>query len=156
MSDQDQSAIGTSELKPGEGFVWHPLYAGKTFARVNGDLAEEIGRDQRSYKLAIEAAEHSEHDSLSTIVELERRWSTFDFDWAEMDPKVLADKILKFEQECERRQENISFADYRASGALVEGEKPAEAESSRSIPVMKIGLVILAILIVISLIAIFF
>jgi len=150
VSEQGQSAT-TSELKPGEGFVWHPLYAGKAFARVNADLIEEIGRDQRSYKLAIEAAEQSEHDSLSTIVELERRWSTFDFDWADMDPKVLADKILKFEMECERRQENISFADYRASGALVEGEQPAAAETSRTIPVMMIGLAILAVLVIILL-----
>ena len=67
-------------------------------------LLDEISRDQRSYKFAIDGAEGAEHDSLTTIVELERRWSTYDFDWAESDPKSSRTGSLTFEKERERRK----------------------------------------------------
>jgi hypothetical protein len=154
VSDQHQAESSGSNVKSGDGFTWHPTYAGKSFARVHGDLVEEISRDQRSYKLAMDGADQAEHDSLSTIVELERRWSTYDFDWAETDPNGLADRILRFEQERERRKEEISFAEYRASGALVEPERASPAASTRSLPILQIGIGILVLLIAIFIIAI--
>ncbi len=102
----------------------------------------------------MDGAEGAEHDSLTTIVELERRWSTYEFDWAETNANDLADRILKFEQACETRQEAMSFADYRASGALVAAEQPAAAEPARSLPIMQIGVAILAILIIFFVIAV--
>lgn len=153
MSDRTQSATSTSTSN-GQAFVWHPDYAGKSFAQVHSDLVQEITRDQRSYKLAMDGAEGAEHDSLTTIVELERRWSTYEFDWAETDPARLADRILKFEQACENRRETMSFADYRASGALVETREPAAAAPARSLPIMQIGAAILAILIIFFIIAV--
>lgn len=154
MSDRTQSATSTSQATNDQGFVWHPVHGGKSFAQVRAELVQDIARDQRSYKLAMDGAEGAEHDSLTTIVELERRWSTYEFDWAETDPEQLADRILKFEQACESRQEAVSFADYRASGALVATEEPAAAEPSRSLPIMQIGAAILAILILFFIIAI--
>lgn len=101
-------------------FTWHPAYAGRSHTQVRAELEHEISRDQRSYALALDGAEHSEHDSLSTVVDVERRWSGYEFDWAEMDAGELADRVLAFEVERERRQELISFADYRAGGGLVD------------------------------------
>lgn len=149
MSENEQGAAAGNQPDAGEGFTWHPTYAGKSFARVHSDLMAEIGRDQRSYRLAMEGAEASEHDSLTTVVELERRWSTYDFDWTETDPRALADRILTFEKERERRRESISFADYRASGALVQQDRPTVATPARSIPVLPIGIAILALLLIV-------
>jgi alkanesulfonate monooxygenase SsuD/methylene tetrahydromethanopterin reductase-like flavin-dependent oxidoreductase (luciferase family) len=95
-------------------FTWHPKYKGQEVERVRRDLRDEIGRDQRQYALSLEGAEQAEHDSLSTVVELERRWGSYDFDWAETDPQELADRIIQFELERDSRQELISFSDYRA------------------------------------------
>lgn len=156
MSEQQQAAAAARGQSAGQGFVWHPTYAGKSFERVRGDLVEEIGRDQRSYKLAMDGADQAEHESLSAIVDLERRWSDYEFDWAETDPEHLADRILTFEKECERRQEPLSFADYRASGALVQSATPVAEATPRPIPVLKIGLALLAVLLIILVIAIFF
>jgi hypothetical protein len=143
----------TGDVKA-EGFTWHPVYAGKSFEQVRSDLVEDISRDQRAYALAMDGAEASEHDSLTAVVELERRWSDFEFDWAETDPSILADRILKFEQVREGRKEQISFSEYRASGALVDSPQEKEAAPSASLPVMKIGAVILAVLIVIFVVAV--
>jgi len=150
---QDDRGQGTAiaPARDESGFVWHPVYAGKSFAQVQNELAEEIARDQRSYKLAIDGAELSEHDSLVTVVELERRWSAYEFDWSEMDAKALAQRIVKFEQECERRQETLSFADYRASGALLEDTPVQQESTGANIPILKIGLVLLAVLVIILL-----
>jgi hypothetical protein len=130
------------------------VYAGKSYAQVRSDLIEDISRDQRAYALAMEGAEASEHDSLTTVVELERRWSDYEFDWAETDATQLADRILTFEKVCEERKEQMSFADYRATGALLETPKAAQAAPSASLPVMKIGAVILVLLIVIFVVAV--
>ena len=150
---QDDRGQATTTAPPGgeAGFTWHPVYAGKTYAQVQNELASEIGRDQRAYKLAMDGAEASEHDSLITVVELERRWSEYEFDWSEMDAKALAQRIVTFEQECERRQERLSFADYRASGALLEDTSVQQESSGSNIPVLKIGLALLAVLVVILL-----
>ncbi|MBA3275094.1 MAG: hypothetical protein H0T72_04810 [Chloroflexia bacterium] len=152
MSDQPQSA--TTPASTDEKFSWHPVYSGKSFAQVHDALAQDIARDQRSYQLAMDAAEGAEHDSLSTIVELERRWSVYQFDWADTDPKRLADRILKFERACENRKEAMSIADYRASGALVEADESPRPETTRSLPIMQIGGAILAILIIFFIIAV--
>jgi hypothetical protein len=149
VSDQHQSATTSSTANDSAGFTWHPTYAGQSFDQVHAELLDEISRDQRSYKLAMDGAEGAEHDSLTTIVELERRWSTYDFDWAESDPKVLADRILTFEKDRERRKETLSFAEYRASGALVESNAPTPEAPARSLPVMQIGIVILVILLIV-------
>ena len=154
MPDHDPSTTATSEMAAGEGFVWHPTYAGKSFAQVHGDLVGEISRDQRSYQLAMDGAEGSEPDALSTVVELERRWGNYDFDWAEIDPTALADRILKFERERERRKDDLSFDDYRASGALIAADEVETPETTRSLPIMQIGIAILAILILFFLLAI--
>ena len=95
-------------------FEWHPDYKGCEVERVRRDICDEISRDQRQYGLALEGAELAEFASLSSVVELERRWGQFDFDWAETDPRELADRVLAFELERESRQDMISFADYRA------------------------------------------
>jgi len=155
VSDQQPSATSSAPVTATDGFVWHPTYAGQTYDQVYKDLVEEIGRDQRSYALAMEGAEGAEHDSLTTIVDLERRWSIYDFDWAEIEPNVLAERILTFEKERERRKEAFSFADYRQSGALIEHEAPAASQPGRSLPVVQIGIVILAVLLVILALIIF-
>ncbi len=154
MSDQVQSATSHGQPANDHAFAWHPTYGGRSFREVHDELARDIARDQRAYKLAMDGAEGAEHDSLTAIVELERRWSTYEFDWAESDPDQLADRILKFEQECERRRESMSFADYRASGALVAAEEPAAPAPARSLPIMQIGGAILAVLVIFFIIAI--
>lgn len=148
MSETREPVIASGGATTG-GFTWHPIYAGKSYDQVRSDLIDDISRDQRSYTLAMDGAEASEHDSLTAIVELERRWSDYEFDWAEADPAQLADRILTFEKVREERKEEISFADYRASGALMESPKAAQAAPSTSLPVMKIGAAILVLLIVI-------
>jgi len=155
VSEQTQSATSTSQASSDDIFVWHPVHGGKTSRQVHAELIQDVARDERSYKGARDGAEGAEHDSLTTIVELERRWSTYAFDWAETDPEQLADRILKFEQTCESRQEAISFADYRARGALVAEETPPTAEPTRSLPIMQIGGAILAILLIFFIFAVF-
>lgn len=148
MTDGNQGAPTTPA---GDRFEWHPVYAGKSYDQVLRDLTDEIARDQRAYKLAIDAAEASEHDSLVTVVDLERRWSEYEFDWAEMDPKQLASRILRFEQECERQKRIIPFAEYRASGALLDSGASAAPPNTRAIPVVAIGVAILIVLLLILL-----
>ena len=156
MTDGNQEQAGTPTTPTSDRFEWHPVYAGKSFDQVLRDLSEEIARDQRAYKLAMDGAEASEHDSLVTVVDLERRWSEYEFDWAEMDPKKLANRILRFEQECERQRRAISFADYRASGALLDAGDAAAPANPRAIPVVTIGVAILVVLLVILLLIIVF
>lgn len=151
---ESQEVVNQTATPSGPGFTWHPVYAGQSFEQVRRDLADEIGRDQRSYQLAMDGAEASEAGSLVAIVDLERRWSTYEFDWAESDPNALANRILKFEQVREERKEMIDFADYRAMGGMVESVKPVVATSTSSLPVMKIGAVILVALVVIFIVAV--
>lgn len=154
MSDHqvpaDQEDVDTS----GPTFVWHPTYAGKSYAEVLSALTDEIRRDQKSYELAMDGAEAAEGDALTTVVDLERRWSVYDFDWAEMDSATLASRILAYNVACEERQEMIPFSEYRASGALTATPTIAASSPESSLPIMKIGAAILVVLIVIFLLAI--
>ncbi len=127
------------------GFIWHPDYKGKSFQQVQRELQGEIGRDQRSHHLALEGAEQAEHDALATIVELERRWGRYDFDWAEMDPAALAERVVTFEREREKRREMISFDQYRASGALTGGAGEGGAQA-RGLPIRLLAVAAVAIL----------
>ncbi len=135
-------------------FEWHPDYAGRSVADVRSSLEADIARDQRSYALAMEGAEQSEGASLTAIVELERRWSLYDFDWTEMDAGVLADRIVRFQQAREERQELFPFAEYRIGGGAIEAAPPPSATTGRNLPIMKIGAVILVLLIVVFLLAV--
>jgi len=144
-ADSGQPAdIGSTSFD--RGFIWHPVYKGKSFQAVQREVQEEIRRDQRSHHLALEGAEQAEHDALSTIVELERRWGTYDFDWAEMDPAVLAERVVIFEREREKRREMISFDDYRASGALSGGGDDAGGGRSGSLLIRILAIAAIAIL----------
>jgi hypothetical protein len=127
------------------GFIWHPDYKGKSFQQVQRELQQEIGRDQRSHHLALEGAEQAEHDSLTTIVELERRWGRYDFDWAEMDPAALAERVVTFEREREKRRELISFDEYRASGALTGGAGEGGAQG-RGVPIRLLAIAAIVVL----------
>lgn len=137
-------------------FEWHPTYAGLSSAEVLASLDEEIRRDQRAYALAMEGAEQAEGASLTAIVELERRWSGYDFDWAEMDASVLAARILRFEQAREEKQSLFPFSEFRSSGSILEVDQPVLAQPARTLPVMKIGVVILVLLVVVFLLAVVF
>jgi hypothetical protein len=97
----------------GQDFVWHPEYKGKSVAAVRSSLALEIASDQRAYALTLDGAEEHEGDSLTSIIALERKWGPYDLNWAESDPNQLADRIVVFEQERERRQELIPYATFR-------------------------------------------
>lgn len=127
------------------GFIWHPVHKGKSFQQVQRELQQEIARDQRSHHLALEGAEQAEHDALTTIVELERRWGRYDFDWAEMDPAVLAERVVTFEREREKRRELISFDEYRASGALTGGGGDGGARQGGP-PIRLLAIAVIAIL----------
>lgn len=146
VSDKQQttSSQGPAQGTPGGAFSWHPEYAGQTFGTVERALASQIGRDQRQYHLALEGAEQSEHESLSSVVELERRWGNYAFDWPEMDAGELANRIITFERERERRQEMISFSDYRAQGGLVGGDPESGHRRSGALPVRTVAIAVVA------------
>jgi hypothetical protein len=135
-------------------FRWHPVYAGRPVGEVRASLQEDIRRDQRAHELAIEGAEISEGASLTTIVELERRWSVFDFDWTELEPAELANRIVVFELAREEREELFAFDEYRRHGGGEQAAVIAEKSATPALPVMKIGAVILVVLIVIFLVAV--
>jgi arginine deiminase-like protein len=94
-------------------FTWHPEYAGRLVLDVRQELVSEIEADQRAYELAMEAAEAKEEDALATVLRLEKRWSPFDLNWAESDPGELADRILAWEWEREKRHELFPYAEMR-------------------------------------------
>lgn len=100
-------------------FQWHPTYNGRAHDEVRRELENEIARDQRSYTLAMEGAEANEHDSLASVIDLDRKWSDFDLGWAEADPAALASRIVAFEAERDRRHELIPWRDYREAGLPV-------------------------------------
>lgn len=142
MTDHEQD---TEQLKR---FVWHPEYAGKSIDEVRRELVWRIEGDQRQHRLAMEGAEEAEHDALASVMDLERRWGKFDFDWTEQDADALAGRIVAFEQERERRQEMISWADYRASV-----EPPDDHQSEiRTSPELSTNMKGLSLLIVVALI----
>lgn len=99
-------------------FTWHPEYAGRLLLDVRDELVREIGADQRAYALAMEAAEAREDDALASVLRLERRWGPYDLNWAEADPEQLADRIVRWEWERERRQELFPFSEVRDQAPL--------------------------------------
>jgi hypothetical protein len=155
MTDQQRTSTSPNTGQgASEGtFAWHPEYAGQTFDTVERGLASEIARDQRQYHLALEGAEQSEHESLSSVVELERRWGNYAFEWAEMDAGELARRIVSFERERERRREMISFGDYRAQGGLVGGDGEAGHRESRALPLRTIAIAAVVVIVIILILA---
>ena len=140
-------------------FRWHPAYAGRSADDVRRELAEEIARDQRAYELALEGAEQSEHASLSSVMEIEKRWSMYSFDWADTEPQALAARIVAFELERERRRELFPFAEFRerergtgAPGAPSTGGAPGDDAGRRRavtlgllVVLVSLGIIVLAI-----------
>lgn len=111
-------------------FVWHPEYAGRLVNDVRQQLIDEISADQRAYALALDAAEAREDDALTTVLRLEKRWSPFDLNWAEMDPGVLADRILAWEWEREKRHELFPYEEMRQRSAPLPSPPPSPAQAS--------------------------
>lgn len=114
MTEPNEQAIGANA----PAFTWHPEYQGRTRDSVVRDLAAAIAQDQRQYELALSGAEQEEHQALASIMELEKRWSQFTFDWADSDPNTLAEQVTDFELERDRRREMISYATYRDESRL--------------------------------------
>jgi hypothetical protein len=107
-------------------FTWHPEYAGRTVFDVRQELIDDISADQRAYELAMDAAETKESDVLAAIMGLDKKWGVYDMGWSEADPGQLADRILEWRWEQEKRQDLITFADFRAQAPLPE-LPPAQA-----------------------------
>ncbi|MGH2613883.1 MAG: hypothetical protein ACRDJC_01485 [Thermomicrobiales bacterium] len=107
-------------------FIWHPDYAGRLLVDVREELVGEISADQRAYALAMEAAEAREDDALASVLRLEKRWSPYDLGWAEMDPGQLADRILQWEWEREKRKELFPYSEMRDQAPLPDAP-PAQA-----------------------------
>ena len=154
MTDRiDTSPTGDSRV-----FEWHPEYTGRSMESVRRELEDRIRRDQQAYQAALESAEKEEHGAFSTVRDLEKRWSEYDFAWFELPPATLADKVIHFEHERESRQEMISWQDWKntshpAPASAVPGEKRDWREdltdeqrkklaSGMAIGVMVLGLVI--------------
>ena len=113
MTDTQPQRPGVDERT----FTWHPEYRGRTAESVERELMNQIRSDQRQYELALSGAEKSEHQALASVMELEKRWSVFTFDWADTPPEDLARPIVDFELERDRRQEMISYTEYRSEAA---------------------------------------
>jgi hypothetical protein len=148
MSEQSPSTNWRDDT---ERFEWHPEYSGRSVDEVHRELEEQIAVDQRQYSIAMDGAEEAEHDALTSVVGLERRWGPYDFGWAEQEAKDLARRIVDFEQERERRQEMISWREYRESsgsaGMTDSGESPP-AELSTNMKAISLGLVVLLIAVI--------
>lgn len=137
-------------------FTWHPDYRGRTRDSVVRDLSDAIAMDQRQYNLALSGAEQEEHQALSSIMELEKRWSPYSFDWAESDPNALAVRIADFEFERDRRQEMIPYATYRDEAQSRQNVPPGNGwrasrsdDERRRIANIGAGLILALILVVI-------
>ena len=96
-------------------FTWHPEYAGRLLVDVRQELVKEIAADQRALALALDAAETHEDDALANVLRLEKRWSEYDLNWAESDPEELADRILRWLWEEDKRHELFSYSEMRAT-----------------------------------------
>lgn len=99
-------------------FTWHPDYAGRLVLDVRNELVDEITADQRALAMAMDAAEAKEDDALETVLRLEKRWSPYDLNWAESDPGALADRILAWRWQQERRQELFPYSEMRQAVPL--------------------------------------
>lgn len=152
---------GAAMQEPGSGegsFVWHPEYAGKSFASVRRRLADEIQRDQRAYHLALENAAREEHDAFTAVRELEKRWCVYDFGWFDLPPDVLAARIVAFERAREDRHSLISWEEWRATSPsqkeqAVSDEKRdwrenmTDQQRKRLASALSIGVIVLMILV---------
>ncbi len=112
---------------PDQRFTWHPTYHERTVTEVRDEIQRELASDQRAYALALEGAEQHENSVLATLLELDKRWGVFDLGWAESDPDALADRIVAFERERDRRQQLFPFEELRPPMA----ETAATASSDR-------------------------
>ncbi len=143
MIDSSQA----DRAQAGEAFAWHPVYKGQTPASVQSSLSTEIASDQRAYALTLEGAAEHEGDSLSSIIALDRKWCPFDLNWAETKPNELAARIVAFEQERDRRNEHISYAEYRDSTFISEvAEYPDPSASQRLESPLARGVVVLVVI----------
>ena len=95
-------------------FAWHPDYAGRTFESVHRELTDQIERDQRAYHLALENAEKEEFGAFTTVRDLEKRWSDFDFGWFDTPANQVAARILAFEKARDTKQELLSWQAWRS------------------------------------------
>ena len=98
---------------PDQRFTWHPTYHGRMVQDVRTEIQRELASDQRAYALSLEGAEQHENSVLATLLELDKKWGEFDLGWAESDPDVLADRIVDFEQERDRRQQLFPYQELR-------------------------------------------
>lgn len=144
-----EEAAVASEAPTGDQFTWHPEYAGKQVSEVREELARQIASDQRQHSLAMEGAEEAEQDALASVVSLERRWGVYDFDWADQDANALADRIVAFELERERRREMLTWADYRTEGYA---QTERHETHDRPAPELATGVKALSLLLVVLLI----
>lgn len=152
MTENPTSADSSPELS----FRWHPDYVGKSITEVRASLIREISGDQRAYALTLEGAEEHEGDSLTSVIALERKWGPFDLNWAESDPTLVADRVVAFELERDRRRELFPYGEYRRSVAPVSEittADPAAAQRLES-PVAR-GIVVLVLVLIIIAIWIF-
>lgn len=109
-------------------FVWHPDYAGRLLLDVRKELVDEITADRKAFELSMEAADAKEADALASVLRIEKRWSPYDLNWAESDPGELADRILHWRWEQEKRQELFPFSEMRdAVPGNVKDVPPAQA-----------------------------
>lgn len=147
----DDAGVPADQRNDPDVFSWHPEYSGQHARQVTEDLARQIASDQRQHALAMDGAEEAEHDALVSVVELERKWGVYDFDWADQDADALATRIVAFELERERRQEMISWAVYRADAPVAplnDAGEPAASELSTGIKAVSLLVVVLLIVII--------
>ena len=130
-------------------FHWHPDYLGKSVSDVRSSLIREIGSDQRAYALTLDGAEEHEGDSLSSVIALERKWAPYDLNWAETDPGLVADRVVAFELERDRRQELFPYADYRRSVAPLSDTSAADPAAQRLESPAARGIIVFAIILII-------
>jgi len=140
-------------------FEWHPVYHGRSAADVRRELADEIARDQRAYELVLEGAERAENASLASVMELEKRWGVYSFDWADMEPDVLAGRIVDFELARERRQELFPYAEYREDArrtatAAPNARRPHVTNDDQRRRVANMGAVVILVILAIIVIAV--
>lgn len=133
-------------------FQWHPTYSGRSHEDIRRELAHEIGRDQRAYTLAIEGAEADEHDSLSSVIDLDRKWSDFDLGWAEADPEALAGRIVEFEAERDRRRALIPWREFRDAGLPVTNQVATSAGTA-GMPWLWVIIVLIVLIIAVIIVA---
>lgn len=152
MTDQQ---LGTSNTVD-RAFTWHPEYRGRTAESVERELTDQIANDQRAYELALSGAEKSEHQALASVMELEKRWSVYSFDWSETPPDGLARRIVDFELERDRRKEMITYEQYRdeavAQPAGTRGGWRESMTDEQRLRVARIGAGVIMVLIVLMLI----